>query len=254
MKDATFFPEGMGGFGDPPDYPTHTTSVRWDLRRKYDYSSASIEYAADPANGFPAAIQAEAARRIKAWHDDRPALRSYRVQLWILRTFAHFHNCVEIDGAAKVVGYDGVTAENSADRQPFAEYFIKRFYPEFTGTEADYHPDCGACEHHVNAHANGDGGTCAVIVSETAGANRELCNCPEFEFPSTQQIKARREAERLQALERATVSAAAALGRARTRRDEAQIQLGVAQQAVADAEKRLHNAQQALDAAKETAA
>lgn len=57
-------------------------------------------------------------------------------------------------------------------------HFIRKFYPEYEPTATDHSASCADCGHHVNAHANGDGGPCTVILAESP---RTLCNCARFQ-------------------------------------------------------------------------
>lgn len=188
--------EGMGGFGKPPGHPAHTFSVR-----TYDDSAYSLAAAVD-ADDLPPAIRERAAQLLAEYRP--PAIESREARLWIRRVLASLRNCYngvhltaheERDGTMiHCHGYDaGHYTGANEHTHPIATLAgviaVREVYPEYVPSDRDLmEPNCSACGHHLNAHANGDGGKCTVILdmpgykdATTEDAKgRTLCGCAEF--------------------------------------------------------------------------
>ncbi len=97
---------GMGNFGDPPGYPTHSFHVEVDLRRRPENrGTLSLNYALKETFIDPATKQ-EARDLIEKWETHRPAITSAKVQEWIQQVLKHH-------------------GENAGIEQ------VQKFYPEF---------------------------------------------------------------------------------------------------------------------------
>jgi hypothetical protein len=113
--------EGMGGFLCPPTHPMHTHSVELDLRKRPEHrGSMSLEAAVD-AEWLDDVTRNAARAMLAKW--ERPALDSAEVQDWI----------------AQVLGYFNLrTGGEHSDDEHAGVLLIRRYYPEFVPTEADY--------------------------------------------------------------------------------------------------------------------
>jgi hypothetical protein len=81
---------GMGGYMDPPGYPTHTFHVETDLgRRPHNRGSVSLE-AAQRDRSIDATTRKEASDLLDDWDRDRPPLDSPKVRAWIAEVLRHF--------------------------------------------------------------------------------------------------------------------------------------------------------------------
>jgi len=84
---------GMGGFMDPPGYPTHTFHVETDLgRRPHNRGSMSVTAAAEERGSVDPTTRKEAQELLDKWDRNRPSLDSPKVQAWIAEVIRHFGN------------------------------------------------------------------------------------------------------------------------------------------------------------------
>lgn len=175
--------QGMGGFLNPPGHPEHSWSVEYDLqRRKDNRSSASLSHVVE-SEWFHAAIRASAARMLDEWEAHKLPLDSRECQLWIKAVQSHFKGCYKgtDDGkygrgpwSAEALRIDSTIDPMLNIDLSASAHLIRQYYPEYMPHLSDFTAGCAACAHHINAHANGDGGPCTVIIG--AGT----CDCPRF--------------------------------------------------------------------------
>lgn len=125
--------EGMGGYLDPPNYPTHTYSVHSGPKAN-PHSIMSLPSAAQ-ADYLDPVIRAQAQALIDAWHANRPTLDSEQVQVWIANRQRHWASCwysATPDAYGCHAGspyWKG--APRAEDAQDYATYHIQKFYPEY---------------------------------------------------------------------------------------------------------------------------
>lgn len=188
--------QGAGGFLNPPGHPEHTISVETNLQCRPDNrGSMSLSYAA-ACEYIPAEVREQAARILQEWQPF--ALADRAVDLWLRRAFTYFHSCYRGSGEGPEAWHAGnleITNESRPIELSAAVHLIRQYYPQFAeGHEGDtaaleslYPTGCGMCGHHVNAHANGEGGPCTVItvpLKDGKGPGRysadELCKCRGF--------------------------------------------------------------------------
>lgn len=193
--------EGQGGFLQPPTHPEHYFSARmerWTRSGWEEWSSYALTSAAREEY-LPEWVRERARQILADWQ--APSIDDRDVQLWIKQCWSHWRNCYDIGERDLLVMQsrpcgDLPTVEgqglwmilNIANH--YAVKTIRSFYPEYVPSVRDMSADCAECHHHVNAHANGDGGVCTVIVDpngyELAKHDRNydvvdmLCNCPEY--------------------------------------------------------------------------
>jgi hypothetical protein len=121
---------GMGGFLDPPSYPTHTMSLAtYYGRRREPDGLQSLESAA-VADYLPAAIRAEARRKLDAW--ERPPFDAPEIQLWAGDVMRYFRGCYRGEGEEPEcwhvdklrIGKGGEPGDHAG------VHLIRKFYPE----------------------------------------------------------------------------------------------------------------------------
>lgn len=188
---ARILPDGCGAFMEPPGHPMHRLHVETfhaNGRRRDDY--LSLDFAAGPegvAYGIDGLIRGRARRLLESYQP--PAINSREAQLWIRRVMAYFNNCYRGDDPNPWHANRLHIHSNLCDAaHPIEDHagvrFIRQYYPDFT--PAGEAIDCTTCSHHLNAHANGEGGTCTVILdmdgykAANTEADKPLCRCPSF--------------------------------------------------------------------------
>lgn len=198
MESARIISGSTGSFMDPPTYPTHYYAVETELeRRPENRGTMSLDYAAE-CDYIDPAIRERAAEMLQAWHDAPPLIDQRNIQLWIRRTFAYFGNCWRNPEAADREWHAGKVIISKDLTGPADDYapihWVRKYFPDFAKgatTAAEiaslYSAVCTACGHHINAHANGDGGKCTVITGEVHKRGdtspydpSELCGCPSY--------------------------------------------------------------------------
>ena len=218
--------QGMGGFLNPPSHPEHHWSVETDLNRHRNNRGSMALSSAVTSDYVDDSVREQAKKILSDWEENKPNLSTRESMLWVRRVLAHFKNCYALDGTSwnasdlhicapfpVPVSYNAFGAPMYATRKGETTYrqpsalgatycngghplnlhagvrYIRMFYPDYQPQESDFAaPNCAGCGHHINAHANGDGGICSVIVdmdtyNQVKGTNRvseTLCNCPSF--------------------------------------------------------------------------
>ena len=185
---------GMGGFLNPPSHPEHSRSVVYGPYIPGWGRNAMALSSALTSDEVTEATRDEVRRLLSDWEANTPALDTRESVLWLTGVMAYFKNCYRsVMGEAEpecwyagnlhIHGHGFGLSPCTIDH-PIEDWasvnFIRKFYPDFT-PEGNYSPNCQACGHHINAHANGDGGVCTVITSDLKAEPRTLCNCPSFE-------------------------------------------------------------------------
>lgn len=187
VEGIGLLPGGMGNFLAPPNHPIHS----WHI------GTMNGEHSLDSLpDDLDTATQTRIADLIEAWQEEHPTPDP----IWVRRVMAHFHDCYS--------GQNPKTLEiswNASDLRILPEadpmlnadihagvHYVRNYYPDYRPDPIDFAPPlCADCGHHVNAHTNGDGGKCAVILDMTAwnqskaytggrGDSRYLCTCQTF--------------------------------------------------------------------------
>jgi hypothetical protein len=140
--------EGIGGFLDPPDYPTHFFSV-WGGPKRNPRSMESLESAVR-STYVDAEVREKAQALLDAWHENRPALDSEPVRAWIRDCMRHWRGCwyVETPGeySSHCASAYGKRADGTHygkmpfDATPYALHHVQKFYPEVSSL-SDYEGD-----------------------------------------------------------------------------------------------------------------
>ncbi len=197
QPDTRVVAGSMGSAFLPPSHPGNRFEIETDLqRRKENRGSMSLEYAAELGNS-------DALRLIAEWEANKPALSTRENRLWVKQVQAHFRNCYrgedskrEWDAGSMHIHGDGrygsaVCKVSHVFEDWAGVHFIRKYYPEYRPIGPDMRAGCGECGHHLNAHANGEGGECAVIMDMPAYKANQLvgkvdatllCRCHEFKL------------------------------------------------------------------------
>lgn len=135
---------GMGGFLDPPDYPTHRCWVASEIRRRPEnWDGTSLHQAAEE-EWLPESVRAEAAALLAFWHADPPPLDSEPVRSWVLQVLGYFKGCFRGPQSGDEAWHvANLSIEKDTDPVLNADIhagvrLIRRFYPSFTPTAEDF--------------------------------------------------------------------------------------------------------------------
>lgn len=128
--------EGMGGYLDPPEYPTHLYSVG-SGRRSNPHSLSSLpSIVRGDAEYVNPKIRAQAKALLDAWHANPPAITRSDVQAWIADCYRHWASCwyseVPDDYGCHTASAHSKHPPRSADALDYALYHIRTFYPTYT--------------------------------------------------------------------------------------------------------------------------
>lgn len=122
--------EGMGGFLDPPEYPSHNFSLVWPN------GSCSLDHALKHGKGvFPDTVLAEAENLVKLWKNG--AYGKVPNETWVLRILGYFKDCYR-DPADP----GGFVVRKIEPMENLDEHcgirFIRKFYPDFVPTKEQF--------------------------------------------------------------------------------------------------------------------
>ena len=136
---------GMGGFLDPPEYPSHSFHIETDLgRRPHNRGSMSLE-AAEGAARLDPTTRKEVRELLNKWKSSRPPLDSPKVRKWVSQVLGYMRNGYR---NPDVVGSAQWNASNlifDTTRDPVRNAddhagvrVIRKFYPEYMPTDSDF--------------------------------------------------------------------------------------------------------------------
>lgn len=130
---------GMGGFLDPPGYPTHTHSVYGSLNGRRVDDMMCLSSAAE-AEYIPEDIRSKAQALLDGWQP--PALESPEVQSWITQVMAHLasmYRAVDVPEPEcwhgwrmRVIRVDPLSPEAPPISEHAGVHLIRRFYPQWS--------------------------------------------------------------------------------------------------------------------------
>jgi hypothetical protein len=136
--------EGLGGFLDPPTYPTHTKSVEFDLRRRRENRGYMSLSSAVESEWLDDAVRAFAKQILDDWV--RPPIESPKIQDWIRQVLGYFKNCWKGEGSEPQCWQVSNLVTLEKDYLPgriglldhAGVHLIRKFYPDFLPTEAHF--------------------------------------------------------------------------------------------------------------------
>ena len=146
-RNALIADSGMGGFLDPPDYPTHSFHIQTDLGRRIQHrGSMSLESAEGTDSAWlDPTTRKEARELLNKWKSSRPPLSSPKVQKWISEVLGYMRSGYRNPNVAGSAQWNASNLIFDAARSPVANAddhagvrLIRKFYPEYIPTEEDF--------------------------------------------------------------------------------------------------------------------
>lgn len=136
---------GMGGFLDPPGYPTHDWSVQTDLRRRPENRGLMSIDSATKAEWLDGATRSHARRLVEQWRASRPPLSSPQVRDWVHQVLGYFGSmyrnpAVPEDrqfNVSEMISNPRLDPVRHADDHA-GVHFVREFYPEFSPSATDF--------------------------------------------------------------------------------------------------------------------
>jgi hypothetical protein len=126
---------GMGGFLDPPTYPTHAQSVH----SVYDDTFSCSLPSAASSEWLDRETATEAARIIANWQ--KPPIDSPEIRDWIEQVLGYFANSYSLDGKTRNIDKSETKKGNPFKigvNRHLGVMLIRRFYPDYTPTQTDF--------------------------------------------------------------------------------------------------------------------
>jgi len=151
---------GMGGFLNPPTHPEHEWHVQTDLHRRPENRGGMSLTAATEATWLDSATRAEAKKLLKSWQPPPP--NSPEIVDWRQQVLGYFRNMYRNPNAPKDEQWNASTMIVDRDRDPIANaddhagvHFIRKFYPDYMPTEADFGAYWGSRPESATVHESG---------------------------------------------------------------------------------------------------